>query len=200
MSKLFTVLFALVTTATAATAHATQNLARDSARVPEILQDQYLVATSTEHPAIQTWGVTTCIAVTLYDPALKLGAMMHVSASTDIPVAVATVVDRLVSRGSHPFNLQAQLLGGWGDSMSGDSSIHFESRRMANQLYFELAQKGTVIVRNETVTEKSDTNRAPILDLEFNLQTGAVYRYQPSVFYSAPSPALPLPTLPLHNF
>lgn len=176
-----------------------QKLAPDRAQVPEVLQDQYLVASASEYPAIQTFGVTTCIAVTIYDPQLRQGAMLHVSASTNIPQAVTNVIEELRRRGSNSLNLQVQMYGGWGDSMSGDPNLHYNSRQMANQLYFELSQTGAVIIQNVTVTEITDTDRPAIYDVELNLQNGAVYRFLPSIPYNRASPARPLPTNPLHG-
>ena len=168
--------------------------AQDQAGAPEILMDHYAVGRASEYPAFQTYGVGPCIAVTIYDPRLKQGAMMHVSASTKVYEAIALIMSELTQRGSVTSQLKAQLLGGWGDSMD-NTGMHFESSRMVNELVNALSAYQTQIIYNVTVTEKADVQRGrpPMLNLEFDLSTGRVYFYQESIRFQGVSPARPMP-------
>lgn len=168
--------------------------AADRAAVPEILQDQFAIASAAEYPALQTYGVTTCVAVTLYDVQLHQGALLHVSASTKIPEALRLVLEQLKQRGTDPADLQAQLWGGWGDSLAPEG-LPLRSKAMVQELLASLAGERIRVAHNSTLVEKSDVDKgAPaLLNVELDLSSGSVYLYQQTIPYGGVSPAQPLP-------
>lgn len=178
-----------------------QGLAPDRAEVPEVAIGHYLLASSGEYVALQTSGLGPCVAVTLYDQQAQQGALLHVSAPVDIGPALAQIIQEFKHRGGDPTQLVAQLLGGWDDSLGALDGTRYESARMVNQILVELAKHQILVVKNSTLTTMTDLNNgAPlILDIELDLQTGEVYRYQPSVAFSGGEISSPMPTDFLQN-
>lgn len=171
----------------------------DDASIPEVMMNQYLVASNKNFSAIQTYGVATCIVVTLYDSYLKQGALLHLSASSDIKNSIELVLQELGARGSQRANLKAQILGGWADSvaigMGMGESTHYDSQRMAIEILAELQRDRIIVTKNMAPTEWSDieNGRPAILNIEINLTTGDVYLYNQDVDFSGGQIGQPLP-------
>lgn len=169
--------------------------AEDRASVPEVMMNHYLVASVKEFPAIQTYGVATCVAVLLYDHQKQVGAIMHVSASTDIPQALNIVLNEIEQKAGTQVKLEASLLGGWDNSMGEDSGMTYESGRMVSQLISGLNQESIPIVQNETLVtkEKSQGGWPAILNMEINLSNGEIVYFEQVVEYSGGDISVPMP-------
>ena len=172
--------------------------AEDRSEVPEVMMNQYLVASANQYPAIQTYGVATCIAVILYGRHNQTGALMHVSVSTNISEALKLVLNEMEQR-TGAVQLEATLLGGWADSMGADSGMTYESDRMVDELVRELRKENVLIVENSTLLEKDDAQagRSAILNLELDLATGQVFHYEQTIPFSGGEIASPMPENPL---
>ncbi len=163
--------------------------------VPEVSMSQYLVASSSEFPAIQTYGLATCVGVFLYDANLRQGALMHVAAGNDIQAALDLVLSDMEANGSTSENITAQLFGGWDSSMGDGMGIHYTSDQMVESLLSELDERQIIVTQNSTLTKKSDVDQgAPsILNLEMDLSNGAVYPYSQTVPFYRGDISRPMP-------
>lgn len=164
-------------------------MAQDRAEVPEVLSGYYLVATSLQYPAIQAYGIASCIAVTLFDGVNGVGAVMHVAGATDIPKALNIVLEEMKAGGALLENVHAQLSGGWDDSMGEGSGIGYASDRMLKSLKRELSRKHISYVEASTLVTKAeaDTGANTSLNIELDLYTGQVDEFQPSISFSGGS-------------
>ncbi len=176
-------------------AQISESFGADRNTVPEVSMSHYLVASSAEFPALQTYGLATCVGVFLYDATLRHGALMHVAAGNDISRALDLALSEMEARGSTNENITAQLFGGWDSSMGEDTGLHYTSDQMVESLLSELDERQIMVTQNSTLTKKSDVDRgAPsILNLEFDLTTGAVYPYSQSVPFYLGDISQPMP-------
>lgn len=173
------------------------NSVEDRASVPEVMMNHYLVGANSEFPALQTYGVATCVGVILYDPYAQVGAIMHVSASTNIVHALGIVLNELEQKAGGPLKLKATLLGGWDNSMGEDTGMTYESGRMVRELVVELRKENILIVENRTLVTKKqvDDGYPAILNMEVDLVTGQISSFEQTVPYEGGDISLPMPEL-----
>ncbi len=170
-------------------------LIEDRANVPEVMMNHYLVASSKEFPAVQTYGVATCVAVVLYDRHSSTAAIMHVSASTNIAEALNIVLNAIEQKAGTEVRLEASLLGGWDNSMGEDTGMVYESSRMVSQLIAGLNSESISVVRNETLITKQKSNAGlpAILNIEIDLATGEISYFDQVVSYSGGDISVSMP-------
>lgn len=175
---------------------AVADLAEDREDVPEVDIGHYLVATNYEYVAIQTYGISTCIAVTIYDRTLKVGALLHVSSGVHIRRALDNIFLELQGQGVQISNLEVRLNGGWSQSMDQFSmGMVYDSDRMVRELLEYFIKHKIEVVENSTLTELSDLDngRPAIINVELNLEDGRVYFYNQTVFFKKGSVSYPMP-------
>jgi len=156
----------------------------DRTDIPEVSIGHFIVGSITDFPAIQTYGLSTCIGVTLYDSSRRQGALLHVSSPVDIPLALEKVLSEMENNGSAIQNIQAQLYGGWDISMD-NAGLHFTSELMANTLLSELNNRGVSVIANQTLVTKTQIQQGASynINIELDLMTGAVYQFSQTVNY-----------------
>ena len=169
----------------------------DLASVPEVMMNHYLVASVKEFSAIQTYGVATCVAVMFYDRHHQVGAIMHVSASTDIEKAIQIVLNDLELKAGAEIKPKVTLIGGWDDSMGEDTGLNYESDRMVSEILAELNKEKIQIILNDTLIskEKVEGGYPAVVNIEMDLKTGEVYYYEQSESYSGGDISVPMPEL-----
>ncbi|MGE0631530.1 MAG: hypothetical protein AB7O96_03935 [Pseudobdellovibrionaceae bacterium] len=136
--------------------------------------NQFMIASAVDFPAMQTYGLTGCIAVFIYDSEMRLGALTHVSAPTDIPTSMKRIFDRFKYMGGNFKTTTATLIGGWSKSTDSFSA----SPAMLKKIKKALAGKKIKIAKEETLF-----NENVIRNVEIDLWDGRVYEYKESVPY-----------------
>lgn len=169
----------------------------DRSTVPEVMMGNFIVASFKEYPALQTYGLATCVAVTLYDQVQQQGALLHVSAATNIQAAMELAIADMVTNGTSPENIQAQLHGGWDVSMGADEGLRYTSDLIVAGVLNFLSQQNIPVVQNSTLTTKTAVNQgAPaIINIELDLRNGAVYQYIQTVPYARGDISHPMPDI-----
>lgn len=171
-------------------------LAVDRADVPEVAMGHYLIGSASTQPLLQTVGLATCVGVSIYDPQLRQGALLHVTASSLVHESISEVLRRLTAQGSLENRLQVQMYGGWARSMGlpGDA-FEYESDRVVGELLAEFERRQILVLQNVTLATPAllEKGRPAVFNLEMNFTTGQVYRFQPSVNYRGPVHSQPLP-------
>lgn len=84
----------------------------DQALVRGIIQKEYAITDAKSNkPIIGTFGVATCIALTVYDPKTKTAAIVHIDAGTEINSlgGIFWEIDKDYRKNSH---LEVRLIGG----------------------------------------------------------------------------------------
>ncbi len=104
--------------------------ARAEDPVPDVAMDEYIVARAGEHREVRTFGVSTCVVLTLYDPSAQVGALAHISAFADIPRSLAVMFDGLKAAGAAGGAVRAQLFGGWRTDPKGMTGFRSTSPEM----------------------------------------------------------------------
>jgi chemotaxis receptor (MCP) glutamine deamidase CheD len=154
--------------------------ARADAPIPDVRMDEYLVARAADHPVVRTFGVSTCVVLTLYDPADRIGALAHVSAEADVPRSLDAVFADLRAAGAKPAELRAQLFGGWRTEANGPFRFHSTSPEMVAAIKAALARRGIAVAREETLSDPAHPGGVkPIRSFSFDLRTGAVEDIEP---------------------
>ena len=159
----------------------------DSPTIPEVAMNEYLLSNAARTPAIESFGATTCVIVTIWDSATQTGVLAHVSAAIDGKAALNEILLRMRSSGINPQRLQARLIGGWkgwsegivagieaGLKMNGVTVI---ARDVLNPNVPSLHD----IQNGLTLDTKSSTRGAAIKNLIFDLRSGQVFNYQETV-------------------
>lgn len=164
--------------------------ARGDAPVPDVRMDEYIVARADDAPVVRTFGVSTCVVLTLYDPAARVGALAHISAEADIPHSLDAVFQALAAAGAPASSLRAQLFGGWRTSAGGPLGFHSTSPEMVRQIKNALARRGVPVAREETLVDPLHPDGLkPVRNFSFDLRTGAVADAEPGVDAVAPPEA-----------
>lgn len=149
--------------------------ARADAPVPDVRMDEYIVARAADHPVVRTWGVSTCVVLTLYDASNGIGALAHISAEADIPRSLDAVYGDLRRSGAALSDLQAQMFGGWRTQRDGVFAFHSTSPEMVAQIKGWLARRDIPISREETLVDPARPGPfKPIRSFSFDLRDGVV--------------------------
>lgn len=159
----------------------------DSPNIPEVSMNEYLLSDAARTPLIESFGATTCVIVTIWDPATQTGMLAHVSAVIDGKTSLNEILMRMRSLGINPLRLQARLIGGWkgwsegivagieaGLKMNGVAVV---SRDVLNPHVPSLHD----LQNGLTLDTKSSDRGAAIKSLIFDLRTGQVLNYQETV-------------------
>ena len=97
-----------------------RNKSTDNNKSIEVDQGQYAVKKySQEFPAMQTWNVQNCVAVTIYDKVNKRGFMAHIDC-TSKAYDLKNVLKKL---GFKPENCEARIIGGRDEMSEGNVEI-----------------------------------------------------------------------------
>lgn len=154
--------------------------ARADAPVPDVRMDEFIVARVAEHPVVRTWGVSTCVVLTLYDASNGVGALAHISAEADIPRSLDAVFGDLRRSGAALSDLQAQLFGGWRTQRGGVFAFHSTSPEMVAQIKGWLTRRDIPITREETLVDPAQPGPfKPIHSFSFDLRDGVVSDISP---------------------
>lgn len=152
---------------------------RDRGVVPEIPMNQFMIASAVDFPAIQTYGVATCIAVVIYDSELQLGAIAHISASTKITTSLKTILSQFTYLGGNLKKTTVHLFGGWGPGMDGETGTKSTSPLMLAEVKKFLKAKKIPVVYEDTLYNGrlSPPNKKSMHAIELDLWTGEVSEY-----------------------
>ncbi len=154
--------------------------ARADAPVPDVRMDEFIVARASDHPVVRTWGVSTCVVLTLYDASNGIGALAHISAEADIPRSLDAVYGDMRRSGAALSDLQAQLFGGWRTQRGGVFAFHSTSPEMVAQIKSWLARRDIPIAREETLVDPAQPGPfKPIRSFSFDLRDGEVTDISP---------------------
>ncbi len=139
---------------------------------------EYAVAKAPATHSLGTLGVATCIAVFLYDPAAKAGALGHFAATTDVAPSIRAMRRGLARAGAAPGRLRATLIGGW-DTRKIQEQMGFRSTSPELLAEIKAALRGVPIAREETLTVPF-SGKPGIRNVVLDLETGEVSDYLPS--------------------
>lgn len=142
---------------------------------------EYAVAKAPATPELGTAGVATCIAVFLYDPANKVGALGHFAADTDVAPSIKAMRGAMAAAGADLADLRATLIGGW-DTSSVSDVTGFVSTSPQLLARIKTALEGVPIEREETLTvpfSRRPDGRPSIRNVVMDLDTGRVSDFTP---------------------
>jgi chemotaxis receptor (MCP) glutamine deamidase CheD len=89
-----------------------RNTSVDSNKSIEVGQGEYAIAEYSEDtPAMQTFGIGPCVAVTIYDKTSKRGFLTHID-STDKANSFGNILKTLPYRGFNLENCEVRIIGG----------------------------------------------------------------------------------------
>ena len=161
--------------------------ATDSPNIPEVAMNEYLLSNAARTPLIESFGATTCVIVTIWDPATQAGILAHVSAAIDGKASLNEILTRMRSSGINPQRLQARLIGGWKGWSEG----------IVAGIEAGLKMNGVAVVARDvlnpnvpnlhdlqnglTLDTKSNARGAAIKNLIFDLRSGQVISYHETV-------------------
>lgn len=124
---------------------------------PEVYQREYMVSYHYDHAFIQTFGVSTCVALILYQPESKKGLVAHIDAPTDI--------QRELQRFGKEFDwtkVEVSVLGG----------LPHDPTRLYAKVLAQVKALGGKLIR-----EAQNTPPSMSMNLRLNLATGEVSTY-----------------------
>ncbi|MDE2293243.1 MAG: hypothetical protein KGL53_14265 [Elusimicrobia bacterium] len=159
-------------------------LAAAAAPPPEVVMGEYVVARAPDTPEVRTFGVGPCLALALYDPEAKVGALAHVSPMDDIAPSVDEIMRDLLRAGADPRRMTARVVGGWrGGAGLG---VHWTSPDMLRRLRESLRRWALVpdVSRTLVTVDLGSSGAGTLHNLRLDLETGA--------FEDLPASARPL--------
>lgn len=146
-----------------------------AAPVPEVVMGEYVVARAADVPELRTYGVGPCLALALFDPVARVGALAHVSPPDDVPASVAAMVRALAGAGADPRRLSARVVGGWrkgNDPLFQDTN--FTSPEMLAALTAAVARYGVSLDSSQTLTviDRDAPPEKVVRNLRLDLRSG----------------------------
>ena len=145
---------------------------------PMVGMGEYDAARAADVPAIETVGVATCIAVFLYDPQAKAGALGHFAATTDAARSIAEMRRALEAAGGSWKRARASVIGGWDTSKIADVA-GFRSTSPELLAQIKAALRGVPIVKEQTLAVPFSGQKT-IRNLRADLETGALEDFEPN--------------------
>lgn len=131
-------------------------LTQDRANEPEVFQREYIVTQKESNEFIQTIGLTTCVALIVYNPVTQTALLAHLDA--------ATKIDKEISRFAKEVNFKKSkisMIGG----VKGSLNFFNRLRKKVESLGGVVSQ----IAHNELKSRG--------INVRLNLKTGEVSRY-----------------------
>ncbi|MBI3543367.1 MAG: hypothetical protein HY075_08865 [Deltaproteobacteria bacterium] len=140
----------------------------DDASIPEVAQREYLITDAGHYPRIQTTGMSTCYALSLYDRKTKTGLLAHIDAPTRFDVSLERMLQEFSRRGIAPTALEARVIGGETDPPSDPYKTGLKA---GERIFQGLAAAGITVVERDLGGDNS--YRSITLDLN----DGVAYDY-----------------------
>lgn len=141
----------------------------------DVKQGEIAVASADGAEALTTYGLTTCLAVVVYDREAKIGGLGHFLSTVDDTIGGHTRALIQAVRDAGGRKLEAQIYGGWAvQPDSQDGLINSASPRALGWVLEAL--KGIPIVRRETLAMPFDVDQPfpPARNIRLDLATGQV--------------------------
>lgn len=165
-------------------------VARDAATTPEVAMGEYMISSLSQNGGLQTYGVSTCVVLTLWDRSTGTGVLAHVSGMIGIPASMSRIFRDLRSLGVSTSRLEARILGGWvgwseemGDGLRSEllnrKVTIIEVEPMANVPF---SRDGLIVRGGSSV----NANR----NYQLDLSTGDVSFYEETIPYLRRGPAI----------
>lgn len=183
-------IFTLIMTLSLLTVHTA--LARptmaDSSKIPDVSMDEVMFSRPDVHPLIQSYGATTCIILSLWDPKTKIGMVTHISANANTPESLTEIFAKFRHLGIQPQQLQARIVGGWkgwSEEILQDilRGLKRNSITIVERDVLRVAQSKDPLALIEKIT-------GPVVaNVIFDLRDGQLYDYQETISFSENSPA-----------
>lgn len=134
-----------------------RNLSEDDSNSLEVLQGQYAIKQySQDTPQMQTYNLTSCVALTVYNQKTKTGFLCHV----DFPQKTKGL-ENILSKLGNAADCEARIIGGDGT---------FDSNKIAEKMEKILKESKISLVER-------DINTKPVQNIQLNLETGEVTDY-----------------------
>lgn len=139
--------------------------------LPSVFVNEFALGGGAGNPvqAIGTYGVTSCVAVGLWDPDTKKGALVHFRSNADAVKSLDLVTRELRSAGAETDNLHVAIAGG-------------DNARYRGEVLSEAIRAGIHSwCRENSVTVVQDTGMLtnPWCDLQFSFEDGRMYAHDP---------------------
>ena len=129
----------------------------DRKDIPEVFQREYIITSSQQTDYVQTYGVYTCVALTLYDRESKIGILTHLDAQTDVEKELPKLVSAIGNN-----SLEARVFGGLKNSSSD----------LAGKILKQLKKLNIQVVEKD-IYQDSNSSKSVMLELD----TGKVFSY-----------------------
>lgn len=181
-------LLLVVLLACASGASASPRLYPDSPDSPEVDIDEYIIARAGERDSVQTYGVATCIALSLFDETTFTGSLAHFSATADVPKSVERILAGFPGlRREQRRRLKARLIGGWKNGPGElTTDVKWTSPDIHAALTAALRSQGIDVVQDETLVVPGAPGVVSTRNLVLELATGGLYDYRQTVEFSQP--------------
>lgn len=143
---------------------------------PDVVMGEYVVARAADHPEVRTYGVGPCLALSLYDPAARVGALAHVAPSDEVRPSVDAMLRALLGAGADPRRVVARVVGGWRKSDDpGLAGFEFTSGEMLGEVKAALGRYGIPLDDSGAlaVLDLRRPGGAAVRALRLDLRTGA---------------------------
>ena len=155
--------------------------ARAESGIASVEMDHWAVTAPSLASELRTGGVSTCIAVFLYDRRTKLGALGHFSAGVDSRAYSERMIGAMISAGANLRDVDAQLFGGWDTRGVKDiTGFNSTSPEILAGIKAALRSQRIPIRREETlvVPFHEQSGQKSIRNLRMDLSTGQVGDWQ----------------------
>ncbi len=119
-----------------------------------------VTAPSTGQRYLVTSGLTSCVAVTLYDRETKIGALAHFDRPSDVSSAIRMMIEHMEKNGAGPGRLEARIIHG----------TH-QSDELRDAICLALASAGITVAEIDTSGHDLLWPRS----IAFDTETGEVY-------------------------
>lgn len=161
-----------------------------AAAPPDVVMGEYVVARAAESPEVRTYGVGPCLALALYDPAARVGALAHVSPSDDVRPSVDAMLRGMLGAGADLGRVKARVVGGWKKSDDpGLDGFEFTSGAMLGELKAALARYRIALDDSGALTVidmRRPGGAAAVRALRLDLATGAFEDAAPPIGGATP--------------
>lgn len=88
----------------------------DNEMTPEVQMNEYILASASQFPVIQTYGATTCVILILSNVKTKMAVLAHVSAAVNVRESVKQIISDLKKTKNSLVDVRAEIYGGWKNS------------------------------------------------------------------------------------
>lgn len=166
---------ALIPASKALAAGPPRPVAQDSAEIPEVDMDQYMLASARQTRAIETFGASTCVILSLFDATTQIGALAHISAGIDLERSLTLIFRDFKRLGIPSQRLTARLVGGWEQWSEG--MVYGLNNRLARE-GVQILERDVLAVAASRSGELLPGRGKTVQNVILDLNSGRLFDYE----------------------